>query len=145
MGLCNYLFFSGSHRECAVHGPHAAPRHLVVELAYTRRMSANLNLSFEIHDFDRSRSDELFAAAKAFLDAEGLCPPEVLLDFVGTERFLRGYSTSPVIISRSYEWVPEVTARWQEMAAKINGAPCRALVTADYEEETDTDEDGDDT
>jgi hypothetical protein len=27
------------------------------------------------------------------------------------------------------------------MAAKINGAPCRALVKADYEEETDSDED----
>ena len=104
-------------------------------------MSANLNLSFEIHDFDASKRDELFAAAKKFLDDEGLRPPEVLLDFVGTEGFLCGYSTSPVIISASYEWVPEVTARWEQMAAKINGAPCRALVKADYEEETDSDED----
>ena len=69
-------------------------------------MSVNLNLSFEIHDFDRSKSDELFAAAKQFLDAEGLRPPEVLVDFLGTEGYLAGYTVSPVIISASYEWGP---------------------------------------
>jgi hypothetical protein len=104
-------------------------------------MSVNLNLSFEIHDFDRSKSDELFAAAKQFLDAEGLRPPEVLIDFLGTEGYLAGHTVSPVIISASHEWVPDVTARWQQMAAKINGAPCRALVNVEYEEETDADED----
>jgi hypothetical protein len=107
-------------------------------------MSANLNLSFEIHEFDRSKSDELLAAAKKFLDDEGLRPPEVLVDFLGEEGFLCGHSTSPVIISASYKWVPDVTARWQQMAAQINGAPCRALVKAEYEEETE-DEDDDDT
>lgn len=104
-------------------------------------MSVNLNLSFEVHDFDRSKSNELLAAAKQFLDAEGLRPPEVLLDFIGEEGYLRGYSTAPVIISASYKWVPDVTARWQQMATKINGGPCRALVNVEYEEETEDDED----
>jgi hypothetical protein len=104
-------------------------------------MSVNLNLSFEIHDFDRSKSDELLAAAKQFLDEEGLRPPEVLVDFRGEERYLAGYTVSRVIISASYKWVPDVTARWQEMAAKVNGAPCRALLNVEYEEETDSDDD----
>jgi len=95
-------------------------------------MSANLNLSFEIHDFDESKRDDLFAAAKQFLDEECLRPPEVLLDFVGQEGYLCGYSTAPVIISGAHKWGPDVTERWKAMAERVNGPSCRAVVKVEY-------------
>src|SRR5262245_10921423 len=98
-------------------------------------MSANVNLSFEIHDFDESKRDALFAAAKQFLDEEDLRHPEVLLDFLGQEGYLCGYSTAPVIISGAHRWGPEVTERWKAMAERVNGGPCRALVTVEYADE----------
>jgi hypothetical protein len=98
-------------------------------------MSSNVNLSFEIHDFDESKRDNLFTAAKQFLDEEGLRPPEVLLDFVGQEGFLCGYSTGPVIISSAFRWTPDVTERWKAMAERVNGGACRALVTVEYADE----------
>jgi hypothetical protein len=98
-------------------------------------MSANVNLSFEIHDFDRSKADALFAAAQQFLDQEGLRPPEVLLDFLGQEGYLCGYSTGPVIISSVPKWRPAVTERWKAMAERVTGGACRALVKVEYTDE----------
>jgi hypothetical protein len=99
-------------------------------------MSANLNVSFEIHDFDwDTKSAELMAAAKQFLAAEGLVEPEVLIDFTGQEGYVCGYSTGPIIISNASKWVPDVTERWKAMAARIAGATCRALVDVEYVDE----------
>ncbi len=98
-------------------------------------MSANLDVSFEIHDFPAEKADELLAAAKQFLDAEGLEAPDVVVELAGDPKYVRGHSVYPVIISSSYEWVPEVTARWKALAARIGGAGCRALVNVEYPDE----------
>lgn len=91
-------------------------------------MSANLDLSFEIHDYDESKRAELRAAADAFLAGEGFAFPEMIVECLGEEGYVCGYTTGPVIISNAHRWVPEVTERWKAMAERVNGAPCRAIV-----------------
>lgn len=96
-------------------------------------MSVNLDLSFEIHDYDPERRQALLEATSSFLSEEGLLEPfDMIVDCLGPEGIVCGYTTFPAIISRSYLWIPDVTARWQAMAAAVNGRPCRALIQVDY-------------
>lgn len=111
-------------------------------------MSVNLNLSFEIHNISHihtdaamlgeepgSKRDEIFAAAKKFLDDEGILGQDMIVDFLGKTGYLCGYTTFPIIISRSYEWVPAVTKRWEEMAYRILGPTCEPKLVVDYPDE----------
>lgn len=99
-------------------------------------MSVNLDLSFEIHDFDEDKRDALYEAAKKFLEDEGLLGPfEMIVDCLGQTGYVCGYTTSPAIISRSQAWIPDVTERWKAMAERVNGGPCRALLEVGYPDE----------
>lgn len=111
-------------------------------------MSVNLNISFEIHNISHihteaamsgeepnNKRDEIYAAAKKFLDDEGILNQDMIVDFLLKEGYLCGYTTSPIIISRSYEWVPDVTKRWEEMAYRILGPTCQPKVVVDYPDE----------
>lgn len=98
-------------------------------------MSVNLHVRFEIHDFVESKRDAIYEAAEKFLIEEGILDQDMILDCLGQEGYICGYTTYPLIISRSYLWIPEVTKRWQDMAQRVNDRPCRAIVDVDYPDE----------
>lgn len=106
-------------------------------------MSVNLNISFEIHnikeihelDDDDAKRNEIVAATKKFLDDEGILDQDMIVDFIGQEGYLAGYTTGPIIISRSYIWVPDVTKRWEEMAYRVMGPACQPKVVVEYPDE----------
>ena len=99
-------------------------------------MSVNLDLSFEIHDYDPSRREALLAATTEFLREEGLLDPfDMTVDCLGQTGYICGYTSFPAIISRSYVWVPDVTKRWKEMAERVNGGACRATLEVGYPDE----------
>lgn len=96
-------------------------------------MSVNLDLSFEIHDFADDKRTALYEAATRFLSDEGLLEPfGMIVDCLGQTGYVCGYTTSPAIISKSYEWIPDVTERWKAMAERVNGGPCRAILEVGY-------------
>ncbi len=105
-------------------------------------MSVNLNISFEIHNIkeihyprDETKRGAIMAAAEKFLADEGILDQDMLVDFLGQEGYLCGYTTYPLIISRSYLWVPDVTKRWEEMAYRVLGPTCEPKVVVDYPDE----------
>lgn len=105
-------------------------------------MSVNLDISFEIHNIAAIHEDEtevkrneIYEAAKKFLTEEGILDQDMIVDFLGQEGYLAGYTTYPLIISRSYVWVPDVTKRWEEMAKRILGENCQPKVVVDYPDE----------
>lgn len=105
-------------------------------------MSVNLDISFEIHNIEaihkeetEVKRNEIYAAAKQFLTTEGILDQDMIVDFLGQEGYLAGYTTAPLSISRSYVWVPEVTKRWEDMAKSILGSTCQPKVVVEYEDE----------
>jgi hypothetical protein len=105
-------------------------------------MSVNLNISFEIHNIEEIHQEEdelkrntIYEAAKKFLEEEGILNQDMLVDFLGQEGYLAAYTMSPLIISRSYSWVPDVTKRWEEMAISILGPSCKPIVKVEYPDE----------
>ncbi|MCE3229388.1 MAG: hypothetical protein K0S32_3939 [Bacteroidetes bacterium] len=96
-------------------------------------MSVNLHLSFEIHNIkdihymdDDTKRDEIIAAAKKFLTDENLYDQDMMIDFIGQEGYLAGYTSGPpVIISKADAWIPDVTKRWEEMAKSVLGESCQ--------------------
>ena len=105
-------------------------------------MSVNLDVRFEIHDIkeihyeeDEVKRNAIFEAANKFLSEEGILDQGMFVDFVGQAGYLSAYTTFPLIISRSYLWVPDVTERWKAMAHSILGASCTPKVVVDYPDE----------
>ena len=105
-------------------------------------MSVNLNVSFEIHNIaeihsqeDETKRNAIYEAAKKFLDDEGILDQDMIVDFLGQEGYLAGYTTFPLVISRSYKWVPEVTERWAKMAIQVLGPDCKPKVEVEYPDE----------
>jgi len=105
-------------------------------------MSVNLNLSFEIHHIkeiheeeDEIKRNAIYEAAKKFLEEEGILDQDMIVDFLGQEGYLAGYTTSPIIISGAYRWVPDVTKRWEEMAFRVLGPGCKPKVEVEYPDE----------
>ncbi|NOQ75500.1 MAG: hypothetical protein GQ574_26055 [Crocinitomix sp.] len=105
-------------------------------------MSVNLNISFEIHNIkeihsqkDEIKRDEIFEAANKFLAEVGILSQGMIVDFLGQDGNLVGYTTSPIIISRSHLWVPDVTKKWKEMAIRIMGTSCKPFVAVEYPDE----------
>jgi hypothetical protein len=105
-------------------------------------MSVNLNISFEIHGIkeihaqaDKLKRNEIYEAANQFLDDEGILGQDMIVDFLGQEGYLAGYTTGPIIISKAYSWVPDVTKRWEEMAFRILGPACQPKVVVEYPDE----------
>jgi hypothetical protein len=104
-------------------------------------MSVNLNLSFEIHNIkdihaqpDESKRREILAAAKTFIQGEGLLE-DMEIDFIGQDGYLAAYTTSPVIISGFGRWQPDVEKRWEEMAVRVLGTDCKTKVKMDSPDE----------
>ena len=110
-------------------------------------MSVNLDVSFEIHNITAIHNEAtddkrqaVIKAAEDFLKEEYLYDQDFVVDFLGQEGYLAAYSTFPIIISRSYKWVPEVTERWQSVAKVliVDGvleATCQSKVNVDYPDE----------
>jgi len=105
-------------------------------------MSINLNISFEVHNIkeihdeeDETKRNELYKAAKKFLDDEGILDQDMIVDFLEQDGYLAAYTTFPIVVSRSYLWVPDVTERWAEMATKIVSPACKPLVQVEYPDE----------
>lgn len=105
-------------------------------------MSVNLNISFEIHNIkeiheeeDETRRNAIYDAAKKFLEEEGILDQDMIVDFLGQEGYLAGYTTWPIIISGAYRWVPDVTKRWEEMAFRVLGPACKPKVEVEYPDE----------
>ncbi len=105
-------------------------------------MSVNVNLSFEIHNIkeiheeeDEVKRNAIYEAAKQFLEEEGILDQDMIVDFLGQEGYLAGYTTWPIIISGAYRWVPDVTKRWEEMAFRVLGPDCKPQVNVEYPDE----------
>lgn len=106
-------------------------------------MSVNLNIRFEIHNIheihtreDETKRKEIYQATKDFLDEIGILDQDMIIDFAGQEGNLEAYNAGPpLIISRSYLWIPEVTSRWEELAFRILGPNCKPIVDVDYPDE----------
>lgn len=105
-------------------------------------MSVNLHLRFEIHGIkaiheleDETLRNSIYTEAQKFLEEEGILDQNMIVDFIGQEGVLCGYTTYPIIISRSYLWVPEVTKRWEEMAYRVLGKNCQPKVEVEYPDE----------
>lgn len=105
-------------------------------------MSVNLDLSFEIHNIHHIHQEEdevkrkaIVSAAEKFLQDEGILDQDMIVDFLGQEGYLAGYTTYPIIISRSYVWVPDVTERWEKMAHEVLGPDCDPKVVVEYPDE----------
>ena len=105
-------------------------------------MSVNINFSFEIHKISwihEEGNDELRNRAiketEAFLEGENMHLGDFIIDFLGQEGYLAAYSTYPVIISRSYLYIPEVTKRWEEHARKLFGERCEPKMNEEYPDE----------
>jgi hypothetical protein len=105
-------------------------------------MSVNLDISFEIHniaaihkDETEMKRNEIYEAANKFLTAERILDQDMIVDFLGQDGYLAGYTTYPLSISRSYLWVPDVTKRWEYMAKSILGATCQPKVVVEYPDE----------
>jgi hypothetical protein len=105
-------------------------------------MSVNLDISFEIHNIAEIHEEErevkrdaIYEAAKTFLTAEGILDQDMIVDFLGQEGYLAAYTTYPLVISRSYVWVPDVTKRWEDMAKNVLGATCDPKVVVEYPDE----------
>ncbi|MNK05506.1 hypothetical protein D3C87_233890 [compost metagenome] len=106
-------------------------------------MSVNLNISFEIHNIqeihtgeDETKRNEIYDAAKVFLDEIGILDQDMIIDFAGQDGNLVAYNAGfPLSISRSYLWIPEVTSKWEELAIRILGPTCKPIVDVDYPDE----------
>ena len=106
-------------------------------------MSVNLNISFEIHNIqeihtgeDETKRNEIYEAAKVFLDEIEILDQDMIIDFAGQDGYLEAYNAGfPLIISRYYLWIPEVTSRWEELAFRILGPTCKPIVDVDYPDE----------
>lgn len=105
-------------------------------------MPVNLNLSFEIHNIseihnqkDKIKKKEIYEAAKKFLNDEGILDQGMIVDFAGQDGYLAAYTTFPIVISRSYVWLPDVTKRWETLAYSIAGPSCRPMVNFEYPDE----------
>ncbi|MCI5055422.1 MAG: hypothetical protein MRY83_04890 [Flavobacteriales bacterium] len=92
-----------------------------------------LDLSFEIHNIqeihnDESKRTKVYEAASKFLEAEGLLSKDLIIDFLGQQGFLAGYTTGPIHIDKPEEWMTDVTERWSKMATEILGDSCEPKV-----------------
>lgn len=105
-------------------------------------MSVNAKFRFEIHNIkdihsqeDETKRDAIYDAAKNFLEEEGLLDNDVVVDFVGKEGYLCGYSTGWVILSQFDTWQPRVEKKWSEMAHSILGDSCKPELNFEFQDE----------
>lgn len=75
------------------------------------------------------------SSTKAFLEAEGVLTQGMIVNFLCKEGYLTGYTTSPIIISRSYVWIPDATARWKAMSHRVLGPSCKPVLVVEYQDE----------
>lgn len=94
-------------------------------------MSQNLNLTFEAHEFQSSKKEELRQAAIRFLANEGLNQKNAKIEFTGNPEYLIIQTIYPVVVSGSQIWLAEVAKNWKNMVQIANMQPCDAFITAD--------------
>jgi hypothetical protein len=99
-------------------------------------MSVNLHLSFEVRGYAPEKYTQIIEAIMDFLTGEQLerdfGPVQAVTDMDGTP-VLRSRTDPryPVIISRSYIWLPEITKSFEAAVTQANGGPCEVSFHGD--------------
>jgi hypothetical protein len=93
-------------------------------------MSVNLHLCIEVKGFDRARLDAIENSIRELIAQEGLSGEfgklEISHDRSGNERLrIQTDRRYPVIITRSYLWLPDMEQRLTSAVLAANGSPCQ--------------------
>ena len=108
-------------------------------------MSVNLHLSLKISGYHANQAGAIKAAVADVFAREQLTDDMSPL----TERseneqptlISRTNPDLPVIISKSYEWLPEMQAAFAAAVTQANGAPCEVAFEGEDADESDFEDD----
>gem|GEM_PF-2035310 len=99
-------------------------------------MSVNLHLSVEVRGYDPAKADDIIDAIVGILDREGLTHDFGQFEYTqgaDGQHLLRTRTNPqmPVIISKSYVWIPKMTERLEAAVHQANGGACEVRFSGD--------------
>jgi Arc/MetJ-type ribon-helix-helix transcriptional regulator len=92
-----------------------------------------LHLSIKVSGYDQNRSEAIKQSIVALLEREEI--DDVMLPLIDFGDIIASRSNDEVIISRAYEWVPEVQSMLSKEVEEANGAPCNVEFVGEYIDE----------
>ncbi len=110
-------------------------------------MSVNLHLSVVVSSYNPARAAAIKQAIQDVWTSEQLDDMSPVTETgEGPTRTISSHSDPdfPLIVSRAYEWVPEIRTRLTEVVHEANGGPCHVVLNdedADGGEDEPEDED----
>lgn len=87
-------------------------------------MSEIINVSFEIHNLQDTKRNELSAEAIKFLERENRLSHGMIVDFF-EEGYLAIYTT---LNNCTTHCIEEIKKEWEAISQNINGIPCNVIV-----------------
>lgn len=96
-------------------------------------MSVNLVMTIRVAGYDTGREEQIKSAILAVLEAEEV--DEEFDELSCRDGVMTTETPFPVVVSRSYEWVPKVRDALGAAVTKANGAECEVLFTAEEDDD----------